>query len=313
MLNSEEIERFWARINTASKGGQLDLRRLKHSLRGIDRRSLKQFNRTLGHLLYELDRQELYDFYEGASGSPMVDPDGFLYWRAGIVAAGKEAFEAVFNVKRDISLARVPECEELLYVGDEAAYDDLGYGVDIETGSNYAFWNALPWISPKSTASLSEDEEHWRLYWISLRVEDLTLEPLPDEEQALDDVVLYPAAEVILDSAQRAETFVAGKLTEGLAEEELPSFEVHLLIQLTGENRPPFPDTVHTFDTTLTVDGFRSFLVQKEVVKLAPAEMRQVFAQAILEAVTLSFPTISTIRGRAEKLRKKLGTFIFSE
>ncbi|MBW3612099.1 MAG: DUF4240 domain-containing protein, partial [Actinobacteria bacterium] len=81
--------------------------------------------------LYELDRESLAEqpvrFGDDPPGSeplPLSD-DGFLYLRAGIVTRGRETYEAVLADPTLLAAGEWEECEELLYVAEEVAGDDI--------------------------------------------------------------------------------------------------------------------------------------------------------------------------------------------
>ncbi|MEI4273452.1 DUF4240 domain-containing protein [Klenkia sp. LSe6-5] len=107
-------------------------------------RTSRAFAERLALVLFELDREALADRTIRWADAPDEPPiplsdDSFLYLRAAVVAAGRDAVAAA--IADPTSLERRPwdDGEELLYVAG-----DHETSVSYETGSNEAHWSPRP-------------------------------------------------------------------------------------------------------------------------------------------------------------------------
>jgi hypothetical protein len=144
-------DEFWSLIGVM--GGRVDedaLARLTDALRARGRKTAVAFQERLAQALFDLDREELADQPVRFAGDPSdEDPiplsdDGFLYLRAGIVARGRETYRAVLDRPAMLADGAWDECEDLLYVAEEVAGDDIDTKVSYETGSNAIYWTPRP-------------------------------------------------------------------------------------------------------------------------------------------------------------------------
>lgn len=144
-------DEFWNLIEVM--GGTCDedaVARLTTALEARGGKAAMAFQERLARLLYELDRESLAgqpvrfgDDPPGSEPLPLSD-DGFLYLRAGIVTRGRETYEAVLADPTLLAVGEWEECEELLYVAEEVAGDDIETKVSYETGSNHRHWAPQP-------------------------------------------------------------------------------------------------------------------------------------------------------------------------
>ena len=171
-------DEFWSLIDVM--GGECDddaVARLTEQLQAQGRKGAVAFQERLARVLYELDREVLASqpirYVDDPEGEliPLSD-DGFLYVRAGIVARGRATVSLVLADPTTLSRGLWDECEELLYVADEVADDEIDTKVSYETGSNTQHW--APRVEP--------EREPWdqgrRLVWVDCQ--DLS-DPVPGE------------------------------------------------------------------------------------------------------------------------------------
>lgn len=144
---------FWKLIEVM--GGQADddaVARLTESLVTRRRKDVLAFQERLARVLYDLDREVLAlqpvrftDDPPDSEPIPLSD-DVFLYLRAGIVARGYAAYQAVLAEPSLLASGEWDECEALLYVADEVLGEEIDTKVSYETGSNDQHWTA--WSEP---------------------------------------------------------------------------------------------------------------------------------------------------------------------
>ncbi|MFD7554529.1 DUF4240 domain-containing protein [Streptomyces sp. NPDC059835] len=112
------------------------------------------FGERLAEALYRLDQAAFGTLpvlgTEAAVGAPFPQSDdGFLYSRAGVVAAGRQAYEGVFDRPERFAPYTALRCEELLYVHEEVFEQVTGTEwdrltrYDYETCSNADGWPDL--------------------------------------------------------------------------------------------------------------------------------------------------------------------------
>lgn len=142
---------FWSLITHMQ--GQTDEDAIGRLTAALERRPAKEaaaFQERLARVLYELDREVLADQPVRFLGDPPdEDPiplsdDSFLYLRAGIVVAGRAAYERVLADPTVLATGEWDECEDLLYVAEEVFGDDIETSVSYETGSNTEHWTPRP-------------------------------------------------------------------------------------------------------------------------------------------------------------------------
>jgi hypothetical protein len=140
-------DEFWQLIDLLEGRTDEDaLARLTEALHARGRRSAVAFQERLARVLYDLDREELADqpvryADDPADQDPLpLSDDGFLYLRAGIVARGRETYQAVLADPAVLASGTWDECEDLLYVAEEVTGDDIETKVSYETGSNERHW-----------------------------------------------------------------------------------------------------------------------------------------------------------------------------
>ena len=153
---------FWQLI--AVMGGSADeqaVQQLTDALQARGSKAARPFAERLAKVLYELDREVLFrqpvrfdDEDPADLDDPEVEPiplsdDSFLYLRAGIVARGRQVYEQVLADPQSLSRGTWPECEELLYVADEVAGDEIETKTSYETGSNSKHWSEPPPEPPR--------------------------------------------------------------------------------------------------------------------------------------------------------------------
>lgn len=185
---------FWSLIAVmGGETGQEAVARLSVTLETRPRRAVIGFQERLARVLFELDREELaqqrvrfIDDPPGAETIPLSD-DSFLYLRAGIVAKGRNVWEAVLAKPSMLAQDAWDMCEDLLYVAENVIGDEVDTKVSYETGSNERYWPVRP----------EPAREPWdqgpRLVYVECR--DLS-EPIHGEEIHFDGtavpVVEYP-------------------------------------------------------------------------------------------------------------------------
>jgi hypothetical protein len=168
---------FWELV--AVMGGSTDedaVRRLTEALRDRGPKAARPFAERLAKVLHELDREELFgqpvrfdDEDPADLDDPDVEPlplsdDSFLYLRAGIVARGRSAYERVLADPRELGRGTWPECEELLYVADEVAGNEIETRTSYETGSNTRHWSDPPDEPQRDTWDVGP-----RAVWVDVR------------------------------------------------------------------------------------------------------------------------------------------------
>lgn len=137
---------FWSLIELL--GGRVDddgVGRLTGALRQGDDGTAVAFAERLAAVLYELDREELFEQPVRWADAPDEEPlplsaDTFLYLRCAVVAAGRATVDAVLAdpaVLRD----RLWEDGELLLTAADVEVDTA---VSYETGSNTEHWSPRP-------------------------------------------------------------------------------------------------------------------------------------------------------------------------
>ena len=148
---------FWELI--AVMGGRTDeeaVQRLTEALQARGSKSARPFAERLAKVLHELDREVLFHQpvrFDDESPAEFDDPDieliplsddSFLYLRAGIVARGRQVYEQVLADPQELGRGAWPECEELLYVADEVAGEEIDTKTSYDTGSNSKHWSVPP-------------------------------------------------------------------------------------------------------------------------------------------------------------------------
>lgn len=143
-------ERFWQLIEVL--GGEAGIEtcqdfaeRCEH-LTGILSREpvgrIVGFGERLAEALYRLDQADFGTLpvlgLELSDGSPLPQSDdGFLYARAAVVAAGRQAYESVFGSPEGFAPFTARQCEALLYVHEEAFEQVTGTEWDHLTRYDY--------------------------------------------------------------------------------------------------------------------------------------------------------------------------------
>ncbi|GAB4095426.1 hypothetical protein GCM10028787_09010 [Brachybacterium horti] len=293
-------DRFWETIDSASTAGRLDVDALTALLTARGVRAAGRFHRELGHLLVDLDRQDLHDVYAGSTGAPLVSPDGFLHWRAGVIAAGREVYERALRGESD-DLATLEECEDLLHAASEASDRDFHFDEDVESGSTLRHWPMLRACAVEEDSP--DDDDELRFHWITLTVEDVTEPPLPPEEQWGEDFHRHPTPEDIDFVAQNSRANLAGALTEGLGRSSAPSPGPTILVELDEEAEAPRLALVHnSFDPTFREPGVLVRLRREDVIPLDDAGVDDVFTVVLLDALDLVLPEGSPLRDRLRRM-----------
>ncbi|MER5867533.1 DUF4240 domain-containing protein [Kitasatospora sp. NPDC002040] len=100
------------------------------------------FGERLAEALYRLDQADFGTLpvlgMEAPGGSPFPQSDdGFLYSRAAVVAAGRQAYESVFGHPERFAPFTARHCEELLYLHEEAFEQATGTEWDRLTRYDY--------------------------------------------------------------------------------------------------------------------------------------------------------------------------------
>lgn len=137
---------FWSHIDVL--GGSVDedaVARLVDRLRERGRGTPEAFAERLAQVLYDLDRQDLFEQPVQWDDDPddhviPLSSDTFLYLRAGLVAKGKQAVDQAITDPRTLRNRRWSDGEGLLYAAEEAAGREIDTKYDYETGSNEAYW-----------------------------------------------------------------------------------------------------------------------------------------------------------------------------
>ncbi len=132
---------FWELIRLF-QSKSFDSEVLTEALSVMPLKAITQFEEILAHQLYLIDGKKYATvFYKEA-----VSADGFLYWRCGIIAQGKDFFEN-FLANPFYSENLFP-CEPLLYVAEKAYKLKTGLPTfdyipthSYETHSNTENWN----------------------------------------------------------------------------------------------------------------------------------------------------------------------------
>jgi hypothetical protein len=180
---------FWELI--AVMNGRTDedaVQLLTEALQARGAKAARPFAERLSKLLYELDREVLFRQpvrFDGEDPADLADPDiepiplsddSFVYLRAGIVARGRRVYEQVLADPGELARGTWPECEELLYVADEVAGDEIETKTSYETGSNSKHWREPPaepqreawdvgmravWVDVRDLAEPLEVEKHY--------------------------------------------------------------------------------------------------------------------------------------------------------
>lgn len=148
---------FWVLI--AVMGGRTDeqaVQQLTEALQARGSKAGRPFAERLAKVLYELDREILFRQpvrfddedsadLEDAEVEPIpLSDDSFLYLRVGIIARGRQVYEQVLANPSELARGAWPECEELLYVADEVAGEEIEAKTSYETGSNSKHWSEPP-------------------------------------------------------------------------------------------------------------------------------------------------------------------------
>ncbi|MET0415818.1 MAG: DUF4240 domain-containing protein [Actinoplanes sp.] len=176
-------DEFWALIGLLEGSTeQWALERLSAALQAGGKRKSKAFAERLAAVLYDLDREVLFEQPVRWSDDPdEADPlplssDSFLYLRAAVVAQGKAVVEEVIADPTVLLTREWDDGEALLYVADEEIETKFSY----ETGSNEEHW------SP-------DDETEHPMPMVAVLLSDL-LEPIEAYE---DDAMTIPAEPVM--------------------------------------------------------------------------------------------------------------------
>jgi hypothetical protein len=141
---------FWQYIEVLDGSADADtVGRLADVLRAAGKRTAIGFGERLAATLNELDRVELFRQPVRWADTPDEDiiplsDDSFLRLRAGIVARGKEAVDAVLADPAILQAELWDDGEALLYAADEAVDDEIETRRSYETGSNTAHWPPVP-------------------------------------------------------------------------------------------------------------------------------------------------------------------------
>ncbi|MYW03286.1 DUF4240 domain-containing protein [Streptomyces sp. SID3343] len=155
-------ERFWQLVEVF--GGEADTETCKRFEEAcarlteiLSREPVGQiigFGERLAEALHRLDRADFGTLpvlgMERPDGSPFPQSDdSFLYSRAAVVAAGRQAYESVFGHPERFVPFTALQCEELLYVHEEAFEQVAGTEwdrltlYDYESCSNKDGWPKL--------------------------------------------------------------------------------------------------------------------------------------------------------------------------
>jgi hypothetical protein len=163
-------DEFWSLVDTMQGGCDDDsVERLTAALTAAGRKQAFAFQERLALVLHDLDREVLarqpvrfVDDPDDAEPIPLSD-DTFLYLRAGIVARGRSIVAAVLADPTLLASGRWEECEELLYVAEEVADDDIDTKVSYESGSNEVHW------SPRQEPVREDWDQGTRPVWVHCR------------------------------------------------------------------------------------------------------------------------------------------------
>ncbi|MEE1782551.1 DUF4240 domain-containing protein [Streptomyces sp. SP17BM10] len=156
-------DRFWELVGTL--GGPAVLERCDHLQEACERLSARLargpadeitgFGERLAEALYRLDRAESGRLPVEGAGGPYdrQTDDHFLYARAAVVAAGREAYEGVLGRPERFAPYTALQAEELLYVHEEAYEAVTGEEWDHPTRYDYeSCSNAEGWPGPEHPA-----------------------------------------------------------------------------------------------------------------------------------------------------------------
>ncbi|MFB7470424.1 DUF4240 domain-containing protein [Kitasatospora sp. NPDC056184] len=143
-------ERFWQLIEllggTAGtetcQGVEEGCSRLTELLSGEPADQIIGFGERLAEALYRLDQEQFGTLPIFGKvlpdGSPFPQSDDhFLYTRAAVVAAGRDAYEGVFDGPERFTPFTARQCEQLLYVHEEAFEQATGREWDRLTRYDY--------------------------------------------------------------------------------------------------------------------------------------------------------------------------------
>ncbi len=151
---------FWSLIDLLQ--GRTDEDALERLRAGIgSKRQAIAFQERLALVLFDLDREALaeqrvhFDDMEPDDAPMPLSDDTFLYLRAGIVARGRDTVAAVIADPSLLAQGSWPDFEDLLYVAEEVADDEIETAVSYETGSNAAHWSERPDIDPADLRPVS--------------------------------------------------------------------------------------------------------------------------------------------------------------
>jgi hypothetical protein len=140
---------FWPLIAVLDGRSDGDgVARLTAALRDRGAQVARAFQERLPQVLFDLDREELADQPVRFSDDPpdvdriRLSDDSFLYLRAGIVARGRETYQAVLSRPSLLAEGTWDWCEDLLYVAGDVLGDDVDTQLSYETGSNTQHWAA---------------------------------------------------------------------------------------------------------------------------------------------------------------------------
>lgn len=140
---------FWSLIDRLDgRTDEAAVERLRDGLRS--KRDAVAFQQRLALVLFDLDREALavqrvhFDDMDPDDAPMPLSDDTFLYLRAGIIARGRGTVAAVIADPTLLAQGSWPDFEDLLYIAEEVADDDIETGVSYETGSNTAHWSERP-------------------------------------------------------------------------------------------------------------------------------------------------------------------------
>ena len=135
-------DEFWALIDLISpRGGSV--RSLVAQLERLSDQQVAGFYRVLAEKLHALDHPD-NTVRTPETSDGLVSADLSLYYRAGIIASGKDVFTDYLSHPRLMRTGAELECEELLFVAQEAKGIEFTSLIDIETGANGELWGARP-------------------------------------------------------------------------------------------------------------------------------------------------------------------------
>ena len=166
---------FWALVDLL--GGRVDdegAGRLTQALRQGGDQMAPAFAERLAETLYELDREELFEqpvrWADDPDGAQLpLSSDTFLYLRCAVVAAGRQAVDAVLADPTALLARSWEDGEALLQVAVEAADAEIDTAVSYETGSNTLHWE--PRYERALVAVLPEGWPRWLSTEMALEAE----------------------------------------------------------------------------------------------------------------------------------------------